>query len=85
MWRFGEAGLAGFEVLADRRYAWAGLLSLHLRGGTRLDEIIGKYGGRDMAPTPDELDGGTVVWSTGVGDAIAQVLRQYSEENSDHA
>ena len=38
-----------------------------------------------MAPTPGELDGGTVVWSTGVGDAIAQVLRQYSEENSDHA
>ena len=29
-----------------------------------------------MARTPGELDGGSVVWSTGVGDAIAQVLRQ---------
>ena len=36
---------------------------------------------RDMTPTPNVLDDGTVVWNTGVGDAIAQVLRQYSEED----
>ena len=62
------------------------LLSIHLRRDTLPDEIIGQYGGSGTwARTPGELDGGTVVWSTGVGDAIAQVLGQYSEENSDHA
>ena len=38
-----------------------------------------------MARTPGELDDGSVVWNTGVGDVIAQLLRQNSEENSDHA
>ena len=38
-----------------------------------------------MAPTPNQLDDGTVVWNTGVSAVIAQVLRQYSNENSDHA
>ena len=58
------------------------LLSLHLRRGTPIDEIIEQCRGiRDMAPTPNVQDDGTVVWNTGVGDAIAQVLRQYSEED----
>ena len=57
------------------------LLSLHLRRGTLIDEIIDQCRGiRDMAPTPNVQDDGTVVWNTGVGDAIAQVLRKYSDE-----
>ena len=58
------------------------LLSLHLRRGTLPDEIIGQCGGggRDMAPTPNVQYDGTVVWNTVVGDAIAQVLWQYSDE-----
>ena len=57
------------------------LLSLHLRRGTPIDEIIEQCRGiKDMTPTPNRLDDGTVVWNTGVGDAIAQVLRKYSEE-----
>lgn len=58
------------------------LLSLHLRRGTPLGEIIEQCRGiKDMAPTPNQLDDGTVVWNTGVGDAIAQVLRMYSQED----
>jgi hypothetical protein len=58
------------------------MLSLHLRRGTPIEEIIEQCRGiRDMTPTPNVQDDGTVVWNTGVGDAIAQVLRKYSEEN----
>ena len=58
------------------------LLSLHLRRGTPIDEVIEQCRGiRDMTPTPNVQNDGTVVWNTGVGDAIAQVLRKYSEEN----
>ena len=57
------------------------LLSLHLRRGTPIEEIIDQCRGiKDMAPTPNQLDDGTVVWNTGVGDAIAHVLRRYSDE-----
>ena len=57
------------------------LLSLHLRRGTPIEEIIEQCRGiRDMTPTPNVQDDGTVVWNTGVGDAIAQVLRKYSDE-----
>ena len=70
--RFGH----GMTELACR------LLSLHLRRGTPIEEIIEQCRGiRDMTPTPNVQDDGTVVWNTGVGDAIAQVLRKYSEEN----
>ena len=58
------------------------LLSLHLRRDTPIEEIIAQCRGiRDMTPTPNELADGTVVWNTGVGDAIAQVLGQYSDES----
>ena len=58
------------------------MLSLHLRCGTPIEEIIEQCRGiRDMTPTPNVQDDGTIVWNTGVGDAIAQVLRKYSEEN----
>ena len=58
------------------------LLSLNLRHGTPIEEIIEQCRGiRDMTPTPNVQDDGTVVWNTGVGDAIAQVLRKCSEEN----
>ena len=54
------------------------LLSLHLRRGTPIEEIIEQCRGiRDMAPTPNRLDDGTVVWNTGVGDASAQVLQEF--------
>ena len=58
------------------------LLSLHLRRGTPLQEIIEQCRGiKDMVPTPNLQDDRTVVWNTGVGDAIAQVLQMYSRED----
>ena len=54
------------------------LLSLHLRRGTPIEEIVEQCRGiRDMAPTPNVQNDGTVVWNTGVGDAIAQVLQEF--------
>ena len=62
------------------------LLSLHLRRGTPLEEIIGQCRGiKDMAPTPNLQDDGTVVWNTGVGDAIAQVLQQLAHEERERS
>ena len=58
------------------------LLSLHLRRGTPIDEIIEQCRGiKDMAPTPNVQDDGTVMWNTGVGDAISQVLQMYSRRD----
>ena len=61
------------------------LLSLHLRRDTPLEEIIEQCRGiKDMTPTPNVQDDGTVVWNTGVGDAIAQVLQEFvSHSGSD--
>ena len=57
------------------------LLSLHRRHGTLIDEIIEQcLGIKDMAPTPNVQDDGTVVWNTGVGGAIAQVLMQLVQD-----
>ena len=54
------------------------LLSLHLRRGTPIDEIVEQCRGiKDMAPTPNVQNDGAVVWNTGVGDAIAQVLQEF--------
>ena len=86
--RRGRASLRAVRLDRQDRKFWARhdgvacrLLSLHLRRGTPIDEIIEQCRGiKDMAPTPNVQDDGTVVWNTGVGDAIAQVLRKYSDE-----
>lgn len=58
------------------------LLSLHFRRGTPIDEIIEQCRGiKDMAPTRNVQNDGTVMWNTGVGDAIAQVLEMYSRQD----
>lgn len=67
--RFGD----GMTELACR------LLSLHFRRGTPIDEIIEQCRGiKDMAPTRNVQNDGTVMWNTRVGDAIAQ-FRQSSQ------
>ena len=82
----GRAGLTGLDVLTDRRCVGAGLPSSlaspaprHAAGRDNR-AVRGGGGGRDMAPTPNVQYDGTVVWNTVVGDAIAQVLWQYSDE-----
>ncbi len=79
---FGTLGKAGsFEggvtELACR------LVSLHLRRGTPLEELIGQCQGiHEMQPWANQLDDGTTVWVHGLGDAIAHVLKGFlkSEE-----
>ena len=51
------------------------LISLHLRRGTPIAEIVAQC--RDiteMQPWPNRLDDGTNVWVRGLGDGIAHVL-----------
>ena len=52
------------------------LVSLHLRRGTPLDEIVGQCQGiSEMQPWPNVMEDGTTTWVKGLGDAIALVLR----------
>ena len=74
---FGTLGKAGsFEggvtELACR------LVSLHLRRGTPLAEIVDQIRGiHEMQPWPNQLNDGTTVFVHGLGDAIAHVLKGF--------
>ena len=60
------------------------LVSLHLRRGTPLDEIIGQIQGiTEMQPWPNRMEDGRTVYVRGLGDAIALVLRDYLAAQSD--
>ena len=52
------------------------LISLHLRRGTPLEEVIDQIQGiTEMQPFANQLADGTPVWVRGLGDGIAHVLR----------
>ena len=54
------------------------LISLHLRRGTPLAEIIDQCQGiQEMQPFANRLADGGSVWVLGLGDGIAHVLRQH--------
>ncbi len=54
------------------------LISLHLRRGTPIDEVIDQCQGiAEMQPFVNRLDDGTPVWVLGLGDGIAHVLKQH--------
>ncbi len=54
------------------------LISLHLRRGTPLAEIIDQCRGiQEMQPFANRLADGVSVWVLGLGDGIAHVLRQH--------
>ncbi len=54
------------------------LISLHLRRGTPLGEIIDQCRGiQEMQPFANRLADGASVWVLGLGDGIAHVLRQH--------
>ena len=54
------------------------LISLHLRRGTPLDEIIDQMQGiSEMQPFANQLDDGTPVWVRGLGDGIAHILKAH--------
>ena len=74
---FGSLGKAGSLQHGMTEMACR-LVSLHLRRGTPLDEIIGQIQGiTEMQPWPNRMDDGRTVYVRGLGDGIALVLRDY--------
>ena len=74
---FGSLGKAGSLQHGMMELACR-LVSLHLRRGTPLDEIIGQMLGiSEMQPWPNRVADGTTAWVKGLGDAIALVLRDH--------
>ena len=74
---FGSLGKAGSLQHGMTEMACR-LVSLHLRRGTPLDEIVGQLRGiSEMQPWPNLMDDGGTVYVRGLGDAIALVLRDY--------
>jgi len=74
---FGSLGKAGSLQHGMTELACR-LVSLHLRRGTPIDEIIGQIQGiSEMQPWPNRMDDGRTVYVRGLGDAIALVLRDY--------
>ena len=54
------------------------LVSLHLRRGTPLDEIVDQCQGiSEMQPWPNVMEDGSTVYVRGLGDAIALILRSH--------
>ena len=80
---FGSLGKAGSLQHGMTELACR-LVSLHLRRGTPLDEIIGQCQGiSEMQPWPNRMDDGGTVYVRGLGDAIALVLRDYLETSAE--
>ncbi len=80
---FGSLGKAGSLQHGMTEMACR-LVSLHLRRGTPLDEIIGQIQGiSEMQPWPNRMDDGRTVYVRGLGDAIALVLRDYLAAEAD--
>ncbi|MDE2964232.1 MAG: hypothetical protein OXU26_09985 [Acidobacteriota bacterium] len=80
---FGSLGKAGSLQHGMTEMACR-LVSLHLRRGTPLDEIIGQIQGiSEMQPWPNQMDDGRTVYVRGLGDAIALVLRDYLAAQSE--
>ena len=54
------------------------LISLHLRRGTPLEEVIDQCRGiQEMQPFANQFTDGTSVWVLGLGDGISHVLKQH--------
>ena len=82
---FGSLGKAGSLQHGMTELACR-LVSLHLRRGTPLDEVIEQIQGiNEMQPWPNRMDDGRTVCVLGLGDAIALVLRDYLAEQAEAA
>ena len=72
---FGTLGKAGSFTTGVTELACR-LISLHLRRGTPLDEIIEQIRGiAEMQPFANQLPDGASVWVLGLGDGIAHILK----------
>ena len=55
-------------------------MSLHLRRGTPLEEIVDQCQGiSEMQPWPNVMEDGSTVYVRGLGDGIALILRGHLE------
>ncbi len=60
------------------------LISLHLRRGTPLTEIVGQCRGiGEMQPWPNPVPGGGTVIVRGIADGIAHILREFIETDEE--
>ena len=82
---FGHIGKAGSFTAGVTELACR-LISLHLRRGTSLDEIIDQCRGiQEMQPWPNQLADGTHVFVLGLGDGIAHILKLHLKEREERA
>ena len=76
---FGSLGKAGSLQHGVTELACR-LVSLHLRRGTPLEEIVDQCQGiSEMQPWPNVMEDGTTVYVRGLGDGIALILRGHLE------
>ena len=77
---FGTLGKAGSFTTGVTELACR-LISLHLRRGTPLEEIIDQIRGiQEMQPFANQLPDGASVWVLGLGDAIAHILKGFVQD-----
>ena len=80
---FGSIGKAGSFTSGVTELACR-LISLHLRRGTPLGEIVEQIQGiQEMQPFANQLSDGSSVWVLGLGDAIAHILRGFLQERAE--
>ena len=59
------------------------LVSLHLRRGTPLEEIVDQIQGiQEMQPSPNILPSGRVVQVLGLGDGIGHILKEFVRDTA---
>ena len=76
---FGSLGKAGSLQHGVTELACR-LVSLHLRRGTPLEEIVDQCQGiSEMQPWPNVMEDGSTVYVRGLGDGIALILRGHLE------
>ncbi len=74
---FGSIGKAGSFTSGVTELACR-LVSLHLRRGTPVAEIVDQCQGiAEMQPFANQLSDGSSIWVLGLGDAIAHILRGF--------
>ncbi|MYD36316.1 MAG: hypothetical protein F4X20_04765 [Dehalococcoidia bacterium] len=82
---FGQIGKAGAFEKGVTEMACR-LVSLHLRRGTPVAEIVAQCEGiQEMQPWTNMLPNGSSGWVLGISDAISHVLRPFAEGNGANA
>ena len=82
---FGSIGKAG-SFTSGVTEAVCRLVSLHLRRGTPVAEIVDQCQGiSEMQPFANQLSDGSSVWVLGLADGISQILKLHLKEREERA